>query len=144
MQSVLETHLRVQITDEHRIWFSLDAIFQGTETEGLLLECINLSVLVDGSRNKGGAVVEEGKGVSGRRYRDHTRLTRQGGDAEIDKVAHRNGYFEGIFDLGDLGLGREIVVKYRERLADLREELVMIQKVDDLCIEKLSEHHLGF
>jgi len=35
-------------------------------------------------------------------------------------------------------------VKYRERLADLREELVMIQKVDNLCIEKLSEHHRGF
>jgi hypothetical protein len=66
-QKLLETHLRAQITNEHRIWLSLDAIFQGTETEELLLEDIDLSGLVHGTRNKGGAIVEEGKGVSSKR-----------------------------------------------------------------------------
>jgi len=67
--------------------------FRVRKREGLLLEDIDLSGLVNGSRNRGGAVVEEGKGVTGRRYRDHTRLTRQRGDGEIEKVAHWNGYF---------------------------------------------------
>ena len=112
--------------------------------EGLLLEGIDLSGLVDGFRNRGGAVLKEGKGVSSRPYRDHTRLTRQGGDGEIKKMTCWNGYFEGISNLDDLGFDGGIVVKYRQRLADLREELVMIQKVDNLCIEEVSEHHRGF
>jgi hypothetical protein len=66
-QNVLGTHFRAQITDEHRIWFSLDAIIQGTEMEDLLLEGIDLSGVVDGFRNRGGAVLKEGRGVSSKR-----------------------------------------------------------------------------
>ena len=143
MQSVHESHLRAQITDEHRIWFPLDAVFR-VSTEELLLEGIDLSGVVDGFRNRSGAVLEEGKGVSSRPYRDHTRLTREGGDGEIERMTRWNGYFEGISNLDDLGFDGEIVVKYCERLADLREELVIIKKVDDLCIEEVSEHHRGF
>ena len=100
--------------------------FQDTETGKPSLEYIDLSGLIYSSRDRRGTGLKDGKQILVRRYRYHTGRSRQGSNGAIEKVADRNGYLKGILYLSYLSLRRWIIVKYHDRLSNLREEFVIL------------------
>ena len=74
------------------------------EDSQLVLDCGNLSFSIRSTRYGCGPILQEGKGVSSRRYRDHTRLAGQGGDGEMKMMGNRYVYLESGFCLRDFRL----------------------------------------